>query len=70
MIRFSAWKPQDWHSVLVTWERINNDSTSVSDWLKETPGGRYFYDGWVSDEGITFLFEESQDAVLFSLRWV
>ena len=43
----------------------------LSEWrLKLTDGGRYFYDGWTSDEGITFLFEEDRDAVIFKLRWV
>ena len=70
MIRFTAWKPQDWHPVLVTWDRIHNDSNNVADWLKRTEGGRYFYDGWVSEEGITFLFEEDRDAVIFKLRWL
>lgn len=70
MIRFTAWKPNDWHAVTVTWERINNDSSNVAEWLKNTDGGRYFYDGWASDEGITFLFEDDRDAVIFTLRWL
>jgi hypothetical protein len=70
MIRFTAWKPKEWHPVVVTWERINNDSLIVAEWLKNTEGGRYFYDGWSTDEGLTFLFEEETDAVLFKLRWI
>jgi len=53
-----------WSQVTLSRLQDNRHAVDITYWLEEHCQGAY------EREGRDFLFEDSQDAVLFSLRWV
>lgn len=53
-----------WTRVMISRQQDNNHAIDITHWLKENCQGSY------ERSGRDFLFEKTQDATLFILRWV
>ena len=75
MTKYEVWPPPaNWTEIIIVWnEMLNNDSKKpqeILEWVDTHPGKRYHLHGYKGTVGFAFRFEDPNDAILFSLRWV
>jgi hypothetical protein len=62
-IMFTMLKEDGWTSISITRFQDNHHAVDITYWLEENIKGEYLRDGR------DFIFKESKDAILFTLRW-